>query len=205
MRRGSSRRRECRHGTVDRIARAPPTSLCSSSAEGNHLQAEREGSSFEFFGFRIHDAQQCERYAGAYFEGISSRRRTRDVAEISRPVKRLTAQILQSARIRQSSIVNRQFHTMQTLSITWFGHSTFLLRTPGGKRVLFDPWLRENPSCPEALKKPPKVDVILVSHGHSDHIGDLVAVRPRERGDRSSASSSCATGSGAKDCRTSRR
>jgi L-ascorbate metabolism protein UlaG (beta-lactamase superfamily) len=63
---------------------------------------------------------------------------------------------------------------MHSLSITWFGHSTFLLRTPGGKRVLLDPWLRENPSCPEALKKPPKADVILVSHGHADHMGDLV-------------------------------
>ena len=63
---------------------------------------------------------------------------------------------------------------MQKLAITWFGHSTFLLRTPGGKRLLLDPWLRENPSCPEALKKPPKADVILVSHGHADHMGDLV-------------------------------
>jgi L-ascorbate metabolism protein UlaG (beta-lactamase superfamily) len=41
--------------------------------------------------------------------------------------------------------------------------------------VLFDPWLAGNPACPEAAKKPPKVDVILVSHGHFDHVGDLVA------------------------------
>lgn len=63
---------------------------------------------------------------------------------------------------------------MQRLAITWLGHSTFLIRTPGGKRVLFDPWLTGNPRCPETLKKPPKVDLILVSHGHSDHTGDLV-------------------------------
>jgi L-ascorbate metabolism protein UlaG (beta-lactamase superfamily) len=63
---------------------------------------------------------------------------------------------------------------VQKLAITWLGHSTFLVRTPGGKRLLFDPWLLENPSCPDALKKPPKVDVILVSHGHADHMGDLV-------------------------------
>ncbi len=63
---------------------------------------------------------------------------------------------------------------MDKLSITWFGHSTFLLRTPGGKRVLFDPWFTSNPSCPEALKKPPKADLILVSHGHFDHIEDLL-------------------------------
>src|SRR5213078_4059225 len=69
--------------------------------------------------------------------------------------------------------------SVQRLAITWFGHSTFLIRTRGGKRLLFDPWLAGNPSCPEALRKPPAVDVILVSHGHADHIGDLVAWRAR--------------------------
>jgi L-ascorbate metabolism protein UlaG (beta-lactamase superfamily) len=63
---------------------------------------------------------------------------------------------------------------MDKLAITWLGHSTFLLRTPGRKRLLLDPWLTTNPSCPEHLKRPPQVDLILVSHGHSDHIGDLV-------------------------------
>ena len=70
---------------------------------------------------------------------------------------------------------------MQRLAITWFGHSTFLVRTPGGVRVLFDPWLAGNPSCPEAMKKPPTVDLVLVSHGHFDHMEDLVAVA-RESG-----------------------
>ena len=70
---------------------------------------------------------------------------------------------------------------MQRLAITWLGHSTFLLRTPGGKRVLIDPWLAGNPACPQAMKKPPKVDLILVSHGHFDHIDDLLLVA-RESG-----------------------
>ena len=64
---------------------------------------------------------------------------------------------------------------MQRLAITWLGHSTFLVHTPGGKRLLFDPWLRDNPACPEPLKKPPKADVILLSHGHADHIDDAAA------------------------------
>jgi len=63
---------------------------------------------------------------------------------------------------------------MEQLSITWFGHATFLLRTPGGKRVLLDPWFTSNPSCPDAMKKPPKADLILASHGHFDHIEDLL-------------------------------
>jgi L-ascorbate metabolism protein UlaG (beta-lactamase superfamily) len=66
--------------------------------------------------------------------------------------------------------------TTGRLAITWLGHSTFLLRTPGGRRVLIDPWLASNPSCPDALRRPPKPDLILVSHGHHDHAGDLVAV-----------------------------
>ena len=63
---------------------------------------------------------------------------------------------------------------MQRLAITWLGHSTFLIRTPGGRTVLLDPWLRSNPACPEAFKKPPRTDLILVSHGHADHMEDAV-------------------------------
>jgi len=70
---------------------------------------------------------------------------------------------------------------MDKLRITWFGHSTFLVRTPGGTRVLFDPWLVENPACPASMKKPPSVDLVLVTHGHGDHMGDVVAVA-RESG-----------------------
>ena len=70
---------------------------------------------------------------------------------------------------------------MQKLAITWLGHSTFIVRTPGGKRLLFDPWLTGNPSCPEAQKRPPRVDLILVSHGHFDHMDDLVACARESR------------------------
>ena len=66
--------------------------------------------------------------------------------------------------------------SMPRLKITWFGHSTFLVQTPGGRRLLFDPWFVENPACPASMKKPPQADLILVSHGHGDHMGDLLAV-----------------------------
>jgi L-ascorbate metabolism protein UlaG (beta-lactamase superfamily) len=62
------------------------------------------------------------------------------------------------------------------LSITWLGHSTFLITFPGGKRVVTDPWLT-NPNCPPAFAKAEAlkpVDLILVSHGHSDHTGDVI-------------------------------
>ena len=63
-----------------------------------------------------------------------------------------------------------------TLSITWLGHSTFLLVLPSGKRVVTDPWLG-NPNCPPQFSKPESlkpVDLILVSHGHSDHLTHVV-------------------------------
>ncbi len=63
---------------------------------------------------------------------------------------------------------------MSSLAITWLGHSTFIVRTPGGKRILFDPWLTSNPACPASFRKPPQADLILVSHGHFDHMDDLV-------------------------------
>ena len=64
---------------------------------------------------------------------------------------------------------------MAALSITWFGHATFVLTTPGGKRIVFDPWLTGNPKAPAGAKID-KADVICLTHGHSDHSGDVVAV-----------------------------
>ncbi len=60
--------------------------------------------------------------------------------------------------------------------ITWLGHSTFKIATPSGKVVLVDPWVMGNPACPEPLKKIEKLDVMLISHGHGDHLGDALAL-----------------------------
>lgn len=65
---------------------------------------------------------------------------------------------------------------MQKLAITWYGHSTFVITTPGGKRIVTDPFLEQNPVCPPNMKKITAADVILVSHGHSDHTSDVPAV-----------------------------
>lgn len=59
------------------------------------------------------------------------------------------------------------------LTLRWLGHATFLLETPGGKRLLVDPWIHGNPACPEELKSPGPVDAILVTHGHFDHAGEV--------------------------------
>jgi len=65
---------------------------------------------------------------------------------------------------------------MSKLAITWLGHATFVITTPGGKRIVTDPWLEGNPSCPADMKKIDNADVILLSHGHFDHTGDIVNV-----------------------------
>jgi L-ascorbate metabolism protein UlaG (beta-lactamase superfamily) len=58
--------------------------------------------------------------------------------------------------------------------LTWLGHAAFRFDTPGGKRVYVDPFLSGNPKTPEAEKAPERVDVILLTHGHDDHVGDTV-------------------------------
>ena len=57
--------------------------------------------------------------------------------------------------------------------LTWLGHATFKITTASGKVILVDPWL-SNPLCPEAEKKQSRVDTMLITHGHGDHIADAV-------------------------------
>jgi L-ascorbate metabolism protein UlaG (beta-lactamase superfamily) len=65
---------------------------------------------------------------------------------------------------------------LKGIKLTWLGHATFRIETPGGKTVIIDPWIMGNPACPAAEKNVKKVDIILCTHGHGDHIGDAVEI-----------------------------
>jgi len=59
------------------------------------------------------------------------------------------------------------------MELTWLGHASFRLDA-GGKRIYIDPFLNGNPKCPESEQTPERVDVIALTHGHGDHVGDTV-------------------------------
>jgi len=65
---------------------------------------------------------------------------------------------------------------LKGIQLTWLGHATFRIETPAGQTVIIDPWVMNNPACPPSEKKVKKVDTLLITHGHGDHIGDAVEI-----------------------------
>lgn len=64
--------------------------------------------------------------------------------------------------------------TPKNTHITWLGHSTVLVQTPGGTNILIDPFIAGNPKYPKDFVLPSKIQYILLTHGHGDHISDAV-------------------------------
>lgn len=67
----------------------------------------------------------------------------------------------------------QHFHGM---TMQWLGHASFHLQTAKGTSILIDPWLESNPSFPKNWKAPEKIDLVLCTHGHGDHIGDALSI-----------------------------
>ena len=64
------------------------------------------------------------------------------------------------------------------MKLTYYGHACFAV-TAGGKHLLFDPFIRPNPLAAKIDVEKIEADFILVSHGHGDHVADVVEIAQR--------------------------
>lgn len=60
--------------------------------------------------------------------------------------------------------------------ITWLGHGSWRMVTPQGTIIYLDPWIEGNPTCPISLDDIDKADIVCVTHGHSDHLGNAIDI-----------------------------
>lgn len=65
--------------------------------------------------------------------------------------------------------------------LTWYGHSAFRITTPAGNVLLIDPWIRNptNSNGDRDVSALDRVDLIFLTHGHFDHVGDAVEIGKR--------------------------
>ncbi len=62
------------------------------------------------------------------------------------------------------------------VSFTWIGHGSWKARSAKGKEIYIDPWVMHNPVAPELLKKVDRCDLMLITHGHFDHVYDALEI-----------------------------
>ncbi|MGB7922506.1 MAG: metal-dependent hydrolase [Pyrinomonadaceae bacterium] len=94
------------------------------------------------------------------------------------------ALMLVVALLMTTPLLNAQAQSAQPVAakkeiqITWLGHAAFEIVSPGGTRILIDPFLKENPATPAERKDLSryKPNYILVTHSHGDHLGDAIEI-----------------------------
>ena len=65
---------------------------------------------------------------------------------------------------------------INSVKVKYLGHSTFVFESPVGKTILVEAWVESNPACPGADKELPPIDIMLITHGHPDHVSDAVEI-----------------------------
>jgi len=83
--------------------------------------------------------------------------------------------VILSFAVILAAVIILSFAPAQAFELQWFGQSAFKITTPGGKVIMIDPFITKNPKTPQELKdlsKLGKIDLILLTHGHGDHVGD---------------------------------
>ncbi len=68
------------------------------------------------------------------------------------------------------------------VGVTWLGHAAFKITSQKGKVILIDPWIEGNPECPIKVEDLDRVDLILVTHDHFDHVGSTVDIVKKKGG-----------------------
>src|SRR5258708_3285117 len=76
----------------------------------------------------------------------------------------------------QSQPATEKSMASEKTRITWLGHSTVLIQTAKGTNILIDPFIEQNPKYPKGFQLPSKIHYVLLTHGHGDHISDVVPV-----------------------------
>ena len=107
----------------------------------------------------------------------ATKRRTRGAS----PIRWQSCIITPRIRARRRTHGNKHRATHHTgredgtisATITWLGHASYRLTLPDERVVLIDPWLKDNPSCPDSLVDVRRCDIIALTHGHGDHTGDV--------------------------------
>jgi L-ascorbate metabolism protein UlaG (beta-lactamase superfamily) len=98
------------------------------------------------------------------------------------PIRRAPAAAAVAAAVLTTATLALSARPAAGAEVTWYGHSAVRIDTDGGRSVLIDPFLTGNPATPKAdrdLSRQEDVDLILLTHGHRDHLGDTAELARR--------------------------
>lgn len=94
-------------------------------------------------------------------------------------MKKLFKTLLSTCALALTLPLSLSAHAQDKVKVQWLGQAAFKITTQAGKVIVIDPWLQTNPKTPAEFKKLEalgKVDLVLVTHGHFDHLADAPAL-----------------------------